>query len=387
MTLRPLPVGPGAAALDVLPALRAALDGGPALVPYAAGSPLPDLPDPLGPLPAGLALVVSTSGSTGSPKRAMLTAGALLASATATHEVLGGPGSWLLSMPAQHIAGLQVLIRSLVADTDPGVMDLADGFTPARFAAAAGQHARTNPGGRRYTALVPTQVARLLDDPAATAALAAYEAVLVGGAGTPAPVRERAERAGVRLVPTYGMSETAGGCVYAGRPLPGASVRVEDGRVLLGGATLASGYLGRPDLTAAAFSQDDSGARWFRTDDAGHLDADGELHVDGRLDDLINTGGYKVSPRVVEEAILSRLTGIREVVVVGAPDPKWGQTVCAAMVTERADLARDTLREALRDVLPAHALPQRTRVVDAIPQRGPGKPDRRAVTAWFTVGQ
>ena len=273
MSLHPVPVGSGLGALELLPALRAALEGGSALVPYAAGSPLPDLPDPVGPLPEHLALVVSTSGSTGTPKRAMLTAGALLASAKATHEVLGGPGSWLLSMPAQHIAGLQVLIRSVVAGARPGVMDLVDGFTPARFVAAAADHAGAAPGSRRYTALVPTQVARLLDDPAATAALAAYDAVLVGGAATPAAVRDRAHRAGIRLVPTYGMSETAGGCVYAGRPLPGSSVRIGDGRVLLGGATLASGYLGRPDLTAAAFTEGEDGARWFRTDDAGHLDA------------------------------------------------------------------------------------------------------------------
>ncbi len=389
MTLLPVPVGPGAAALDLLPALRAALAGGPALVPYAAGAARPELPDPPGTLPDGLALVVSTSGSTGTPKRALLTAGALVASATATHEVLGGPGSWLLSMPAQHIAGLQVLIRSLVAGTDPGVMDLTDGFTPAAFARAADRHATANPGGRRYTALVPVQLTRLLDDDAACEALAAYDAVLVGGAGTPAPVRSRAVEAGIVLVPTYGMSETAGGCVYAGRPLPVSRVRVEGGRVLLGGATLAHGYLARPALGAAAFSRDVDGARWFRTDDAGHLDDDGVLHVDGRLDDLINTGGYKVSPRVVEDAILTHLPGVREAVVVGVPDERWGQAVCAALVVDGPDgagLDRASVRGRLRDVLPAHALPQRTRVVDAVPQRGPGKPDRRAVIDWFTMG-
>ncbi|MEO7070321.1 MAG: o-succinylbenzoate--CoA ligase [Nostocoides sp.] len=389
MTLRQIPVGAGAAALDLLSALRAALAGGPALIPYAAGSPLPGLPDPLGPLPNGLALVVSTSGSTGSPKRAMLTADALTASATATHDVLGGPGSWLLSMPAQHIAGLQVLVRSLLAGTHPAVMDLTEGFTPTAFTAAANEHAAAANGTARYTALVPTQVARLVDDSAAAAALATYDAVLVGGARTPAPVRARAARAGIKLVPTYGMSETAGGCVYAGRPLPGARARIDQGRVLLGGATLATGYLARPDLTDAAFTTDEVGTRWFRTDDVGHLDEDGELHVDGRLDDLVNTGGYKVSPRAVEDAILGRVTGIRDVVVVGAPDPTWGEVVCAALVADdpdRPDLGRDAVRERLRDALPPHALPHRIRVVDTLPQRGPGKPDRRAISNWFTMG-
>lgn len=388
--LHPLPVPAGPAVLDVLPAIRSALAGSAPLVPYAAGSPLPDLPSPAGPLPAGLALVVGTSGSTGTPKRALLTVDALCASATATHEVLGGAGSWLLAMPAHHIAGLQVLVRSVLAGADPAVMDLDRGFTAGAFLDAATRHTQSTTGAaRRYTALVPTQVARLLEDRAATAALAAYDAVLVGGAGTPAPVRARAAAAGVRLVPTYGMSETAGGCVYAGRALPCSRVALEDdeGRVLLGGATLAAGYLGASGAAAAAFVTDDDGRRWFRTDDAGHLGPDGLLRIDGRLDDLVNTGGLKVAPRLVEDALLTCLTGIREAVVVGVADPEWGQVVSAALATDRTDLSLEAVRDALRAHLPDHALPRRLRLVGTIPARGPGKPDRRAVASWFVMGQ
>ncbi len=389
--LHPLPVPAGPDVLELLPLLERALAGRRPIVPYAAATAPPALPEPATPLPDRLAVVVATSGSTGTPKHALLTADAMTASATATHEVLGGPGSWLLAMPAHHVAGLQVLVRSVVAGTTPTVADLAAGFTPALFVEAARRHeASTASGTRRYTALVPTQVARLLDEPAAAAALAAYDGVLVGAAATPPSLAERAASAGVTLVPTYGMSETSGGCVYAGRPLPVSRVRIEDGRVLLGGATLASGYLaGDP---AGAFVEDPAGSeRWFRTDDAGHLDEDGRLHVDGRLDDLVTTGGLKVAPRVVEDALLRHVPGVREAVVVGAPDAEWGQVVSAALVVDTDGATRPPgladVRSALRDALPAYALPRRLIVAADLPTRGPGKPDRSAIATWFTMGQ
>ena len=268
--LQPLPVPPGVGALTLRPALAAALAGdGPALVPYPAGSPAPELPvvDPAG-LPDGLALVVGTSGSTGTPKRALLTAPALRASARATHERLGGPGQWLLAMPAHHVAGLQVLVRSVVAGTEPRAVDTSAGFTVDAFAAATASLDAAVP--RHYTALVPTQLVRLLQDPRGRAALQRYDAVLLGGAAAPSALLATAEAAGVRVLTTYGMSETAGGCVYDGEPLACSRVRIEtDGRILLGGDTLASGYLGRADLTEAVFVHDADGRRWFRTDDEG----------------------------------------------------------------------------------------------------------------------
>ncbi|HYN28274.1 MAG TPA: o-succinylbenzoate--CoA ligase [Dermatophilaceae bacterium] len=398
MGVQPVAVPPGEAALALLPRLAAALAGGAPVLPYAASAPLPPVPphDPAG-LPEDLVLVVGTSGSTGTPKRALLGAGALRASIAATSDRLGGPGQWLLPLPAHHIAGLQVLLRSLVAGTTPVVPDGRATDPAAAFAAAV---ARLDPGARRYTSLVPTQLLRLLDDPRSGEALATLDAVLVGGAALPPALRRRAARVGVRVVATYGMSETAGGCVHDGRPLRGVAVRVEDDRVLLGGRTLAAGYLGRADLTEVAFLVDADALepveRWFVTDDVGHLDPSGRLHVDGRVDDVIVTGGLKVAPRLVEEALTEHVPGVSEAVVVGVPDEQWGQAVAALVVlgptasspaagAGREPTVRD-VRAALRGILPDHALPRLVRTAPGLPLRGPGKPDRRAVGALLAVG-
>jgi O-succinylbenzoic acid--CoA ligase len=386
-SLRPLAIAAGPDAVAALPLLRRALDGDFAVLPYAASSPPPTAPG--GAVPdEGTALVVGTSGSTGTPKLAMLPSTALAASAAATHDRLGGPGAWLLAMPPHHIAGVQVLLRCVAAGTEPGFVDLADGFTADAFTRAAADLQ----GDRRYTALVPTQLVRLLADHGATAALAGFDGVLVGGAASPPALLAQARDAGVRVVTTYGMSETCGGCVYDGVPLDGTTVRADpDGRILLGGPTLATGYLGRPDLTAQTFTTDPEGVRWFRTDDVGHRDDDGRWHVDGRLDDLITTGGLKVAPRLVEEA-LTALPDIAEAVVVGTPDDQWGEVVSAAIVP--APVTREPgegaptvseLREQLRGILPAHALPRRLLVLAALPLRGPGKPDRVAVADRFAA--
>jgi O-succinylbenzoic acid--CoA ligase len=329
-------------------------------------------------LPDGLALAVGTSGSTGRPKRALLPADALTASADATHEVLGGPGTWLLAMPAHHIAGLQVLVRALRAGTDPVALDSSNGFTAAGFVRTAA----TVRGDRRYTALVPTQLGRLLDDPAGRAALATFDGVLVGGSATPASMHQEALAAGVRLRLTYGMSETAGGCVYDGMPLSVTRAHVDNDRhVVLGGATIAHGYLGEPDLSAAAFSTDPDGVRSFRTDDLGHFDENERLVIDGRADDVINTGGLKITPGVVEDAITRHVPGVRDAVVIGMPDHEWGEAVCAAvtLLDPTTHLTAGDLRDELRGILPDPALPQRVITLDAIPQLGPGKPDRAAI--------
>jgi O-succinylbenzoic acid--CoA ligase len=249
-SLRPLAIAAGVGAVAALPELRRALNGEFAVLPYAAGGQPPTVPDAFVPdaaVPEGTALVVGTSGSTGTPKLAMLSASALTASAAGTHERLGGPGSWLLAMPPHHIAGVQVLLRCIASGTEPGFVDLSEGFSAGAFIAAA----TTFHGDRRYTALVPTQLARLLDDERATAALAEFEAVLVGGAASPPALLAGARDAGVSVVTTYGMSETCGGCVYDGIPLSHTEIRLDDdGRIHLAGATLATGYLGRPDLSA-----------------------------------------------------------------------------------------------------------------------------------------
>jgi O-succinylbenzoic acid--CoA ligase len=324
---------------------------------------------------------MGTSGSTGHPKLAMLTGPALWASADATHHRLGGGGQWLLALPAHHIAGIQVLVRSLVAHTTPVCMDTADGFTTAAFVRATAQIAAHS---RAYTALVPTQLVWLLSSAHGRKALTRYAAVLLGGAAAPANLLSQASDLGVRVVTTYGMSETAGGCIYDGRALDVSRVQLEgDGRIRLGGATLARGYLGDPDLTARSFSEGMNGGAWFRTDDVGHFD-EGRLVVDGRIDDLVNTGGLKVVPRLVEEALV-QLDTIAEAVVVGTRDAEWGQVVSAAVVLTRGTTAPtlDEVRDQLRGILPGHALPRRLATLPELPARGPGKPDRAAVRRLF----
>ncbi|MCQ4121913.1 o-succinylbenzoate--CoA ligase [Rhodococcus tibetensis] len=374
-----LPVPPGAAALNVLPQLASILDGAaPAALPVPAFDQretrrLTDALRPGDPIDDGIALVVATSGTTGVPKGAMLTAAALRASGEATHARLGGPGSWLLALPAHHIAGMQVLLRSVLAGTEPVVIDVTEGFDPAALPSAV--EAMTS--RRRYTSLVPTQLVKALDHPGAVAALACLDGVLLGGAATPASVLQRAQDSGITVVRTYGMSETCGGCVYDGVPLDGARVRIErDGRVLLGGPMLASGYRGIPDHLAFA----EPG--WFRTDDAGSL-TDGILSITGRLDEAISTGGLTVVPQVVEAA-LNEHPAVRECAVFGLPDERLGRRVTAAVVAEPGTLPTlDELRQFVERTLDATAAPRELHLVDALPLRGPGKVDHRALESRF----
>jgi O-succinylbenzoic acid--CoA ligase len=321
------------------------------------------------------AISVRTSGSTGVPKRVLLSASALLASAAATHDRLGGSGRWLLALPAQHIAGMQVLVRSLVAGTTPIVMNLTAGFDPAGFAEATAQLT----GRRFYTSLVPTQIVRILDsnDGKALDALRRYDAVLVGGSATSEALLERAAQAGVHLVTTYGMSETAGGCVYDGVPLDGVEIDLDPdtGRIGIGGPTLARGYLGDPGNAAFAESP-----RRFLTSDFGTWDA-GRLRIGGRLDAVIISGGVNIAPAPVEAA-LHRLPGVAEAVVVGLPDREWGQRVAAAIVlspgAEPPTLAQ--ARAVVTEWVAARSAPRQLTVLDHLPLRGPGKPDRTAIT-------
>lgn len=363
--------------LDVLPTLERALTGTAPVRPIA-----PDDASklPAGPLPEDLAVTVATSGSTGTPKLALLTAASLLASATATVQRLGGPGQWLLALPPHHIGGLQVLLRSITAGTTPVVVP-ESGVSPFALveATAAMSHER------RYTSLVPTQLARLVEDPLGLEALRRFDAILVGGAATPPALLDRARSEGARIVTTYGMSETCGGCVYNGKPLEGVAVRTaEDGVLEIGGPVVAAGYLG---LETDDFIAESDGQRWFRTRDLGTVDESGRVRVLGRADDVINSGGLKVSPRIVEEAVLAHIPAVTEAVVVGLPDPEWGQSVSLAVVTSPGgpplgrvpDAQVAEIREMLRPHLPPHALPRRVRVIAEIPDLGPGKRDRVTV--------
>ena len=358
--------------------LAAALDGsGPAIVPLDAGLPparLAELIGALGPgsvedaegvttvrsgpgegVAEGTAVIIGTSGSTGVPKGVELSAAALRHSARASLDRVGArPGErWLCCLPVTHVAGLQVLVRSLTGGTEPVLAERADAETVAA-------------AGCAHVSLVPTQLQRLLLQ--AGAPLAGYSSVLLGGAAAPAGLLTAARDAGVPVVTTYGMTETCGGCVYDGVPLD--SVRAEiraDGRIWIRGPVLFSAYRRGPGAP---------GDGWFRTGDLGRLDEAGRLIVRGRADDVINTGGHKVVPGEVA-AVLQACPGVRDAAVVGQPDPEWGERVVAVVVPadpgDPPDL--ELLRLHVRERLPRYAAPSKVVMVDAVPMLPSGKHD------------
>ncbi|MFD1721226.1 AMP-binding protein [Amnibacterium endophyticum] len=365
MRLLPVPDDPA----RLVPALRAALAGGPAVLPLAdAGA------EPGRAVPDGTAAVIRTSGSSGTPKAVVLSAAALVASARATERALGGPGGWVLALPGHYVAGLQVIVRALLAGGEP--VPVAPGpFTASAFAAAV----EALPPGRAYSALVPTQVHRVVEaaergEPAVLAAVGRLDGVLAGGGRLAPDLADRAAALGLVVRRTYGASETAGGCVYDGVPLPDVRVRVEDGELLLAGPMLADGYLDDPAQTASVFVERDGG-RWYRTGDAGRWDGE-RVAVDGRLDDVVITGGEKVSLGLVEQAVQA-LPGLAHAVVVRAPDAEWGE-VPVVVTTADVDLAR--LRAAVVARLGRAAAPRRVLVLPELPLLPSGKPDRRRLT-------
>ena len=386
--------------------------------------------------PESLALVVGTSGSTGSPKQTALSVRALRASARATERffadcpsadsakpqraVSEAPAQWLLALPAHYVAGAQVLARSVLAGTTPVVAaSITDGvsFTPEVFLNAAERLSCA----RRFVSLVPTQVHKLLEAAEASPALGSeiYDAlgqftgILLGGAPASASLLAAARELGLNVVTTYGSAETAGGCVYSGVALPGVRLRVipEDagladspvvagaeaaGRIWLGGEHLASGYLGDSARTASHFFVDAHGCRWYRTDDYGSLvppapntPEDGgapALSVLGRSDDVIITGGVKVSSHAVA-AVLESHPAVREAAVMGIPDARWGSAVAAAITlrnlpehygADAAETARQ-LQQLCGAQLGAAGVPKVVRIVPDFPAASTGKPDRLAI--------
>jgi len=381
-----VPLGP-AVLRRIFPAVAAALEGGPALLPVPErptavrdamlqtlrpGTPLEDVEgDPV-------ALVVPTSGSSGEPKGVLLGAAALKAAADAAHARLGGPGRWLLALPATHVAGLMILVRSVAAGTQPVAVDLTDGFDPESFAAAS-VHVLGGTASRRYTALVPHQLGMILDAGGATVdALTAYDAVLVGGSAAAPGLLDRAREAGVRVVTTYGMTETCGGCVYDGFPLDGIRLATtDDGRVRVAGPTLARGYRLRPDLTAEAFADG-----WFTTADVGRVHPDGRLEVCGRVDDVAVSGGVNV-PLAAVDAVVGEHPGVAAVVAVALPDDDWGQRVVAVLVPRDPDHppTLESVRAHVTRRAPAAHAPKELVVVDELPLLPGGKLDRRGLAA------
>ena len=388
--------------------------------------------------PESIALVVGTSGSTGAPKQTALSVRALRASARATERffadypsigsakqrraVSEDPAQWLLALPAHYVAGAQVLARSVLAGTTPVVAaSITDGvsFTPEVFLNAAERLSCA----RQFVSLVPTQVHKLLEAAEASPALGSeiYDAlgqftgILLGGAPASASLLTAARELGLNVVTTYGSAETAGGCVYSGTALPGVRLRVvpEDagladspvvagaeaaGRIWLGGEHLASGYLGDSARTASHFFVDAHGCRWYRTDDYGSLTSSAPnapedegapmLNIVGRSDDVIITGGVKVSARAVA-AVLENHPAVREAAVMGIPDARWGSAVAAAITLRGASGVQsapdtsqatcDMLREFCTDKLGAAGAPKFLRIFADFPTASTGKPDLRAI--------
>jgi len=378
----------------LLELLAAALDGsGPAIAPLDAGLPparLAALVEALDPgsvegpdgvttvrsgqergVAEGTAVIAPTSGSTGVPKGVELSAAALLHSARASLARIGArPGErWLCCLPAMYIAGLQVLVRSLVSGTDPVLADRADAQTVAA-------------SGCAHVSLVPTQLQRLLGgrEGDMSTPLAGFRSVLLGGAAAPDGLLDAARAARVPVVTTYGMTETCGGCVYDGIPLDGVRVKTgDDDRIWIAGPVLFSGYrqggsggMGPPGIG----SPPTAGDGWLQTGDLGRMDSAGRLVVRGRADDVINTGGYLVVPGEVA-AVLQTCPGVRDVAVLGLPDPEWGARVVA--VVAPADPADppplELLRLHVRERLPRYAAPSKVVMVDAVPMLPSGKHD------------
>ena len=352
-------------------ALAAALEGGPALGFGMLGDAPTEVPD-------GTAVVIATSGSSGIPKRVVLSGEALRAGAEATAARIGS-GRWLLALPTGYVAGLQVVVRSLLAGTEPAVLDgrfSAESFARATLALLGGREPL-------FTSLVPAQLSTLLDAadvaPVRTALLA-YRAILVGGQALPEPVRERAVELGVRLVRTYGSTETSGGCVYDGVPLDSVSVRAVDGELRIAGPVLADGYLGDDALTSRVFTRDEHGIRWYRTGDLGLVD-DGVVRVRGRADNVIVSGGINVSLDRVESR---RVPGLDAAVVVPIEDERWGEA--SVVVAARGEALRRSeseqlahARDAVSEEIGAHARPSRLVLVDELATLPSGKPDREAI--------
>ncbi|MGK2936243.1 MAG: AMP-binding protein [Solirubrobacteraceae bacterium] len=363
---RPLVVVDSSDVVAVTEGLRSALAGdGPAILPH------PGVPEAVpGVVPRRVAAVVETSGSTGRPKRVALSADALLSNAVAVDLQLGGPGQWLLALPTHYVAGLTVLVRSIVSGTAPAVMT-AGPFTPERFAEAAAS--LSSP--RRFTSLVPTQLARLIAEDSILELLRRFDRFVIGGQSMSTTLVAQALELGLNVTASYGSSETCGGCVWDGVPIGDTEVRIAGGRVQLSGSALAEGYLDDPGRTALAFRVE-GGKRWFRTDDTGEI-VDGVLRLNGRVDDVIVSGGLKVSLAKVELAVRA-LPGLGDAVVVAAPHPEWGDTP-VDVATNAPPL--EQLRAAIVATLGPAAAPSRVLLVDAIPLLASGKPDRLAIAA------
>lgn len=350
------------------------------------------LPETTRPLEAACA-VVFTSGTSGTPKGALLTFGALIASAVASTERLGIQTNdrWLCVLPLYHVGGLSMIVRAVLDGT---TLDLLTRFDVATLNQYLHEHPIT------LLSLVPTMLYRLLEAQQPDQRPHSLRLVLVGGAALNADLLDQAFAAGFPVATTYGMSETASQVATAlpdlaqrkvgtvGQPLKGVSVRVVDadgrtvaprqeGEILVRGATLMQGYLNVTTATVQAVRDG-----WLHTGDIGFLDEDGDLFVLQRRTDLIISGGENVYPSQIE-SVLCGHPAVRDALVVGLADAEWGQIV-AALVTLKQSASEQEIISFCRERLARYKLPRRLLIVDELPQTASGKPQRNRAIEMLT---
>ncbi len=349
-------------------------------------------------LPEQVSFILSTSGSTKPGGRLVgISLAALRASHQATAQRLGGTGIWVSALPRDHIAGFQVIARAYAGGTEPVTIDMTSGFRPSYLREAL---LNISPASTPvYLSLVPTQLRRVLADPKTLAALRLCSAILVGGARISPSLLAAGREQGLNLVTTYGMTETCGGCVYDGAPLPGVKVTVDAGRICLSTPTLMSGYL---EAESDPEIREISGTTWLATNDTGKIisanEDEGEaagliidstsparLEVLGRLDDTIISGGENISLHLVTQA--AEQAGFSGIEFCALEDEEWGQLLCAvfsaATLPAPCDLAElgQELRAALRKQLPSSHLPRAVALMPHFPLLPSGKLDRRTLQA------
>ena len=315
-----------------------------------------------------VAFIVETSGSTGTPKRVELSVAAALASAHASAKRLGGSGQWLLALPINYIAGLNVLIRSAVAETQPVMMNTSVTFTAEAFV----RHTTMLRDEKKFTALVPTQLSRLAiaaeHDENVSNALRAYDNILVGGQATSPQLLESLRELGANVIETYGSAETFGGVVYDGQPLPGVTVSINsDSRIEISSPTLANEFAAIGRLVMS---------------DLGEI-VDGKLRVLGRADRVLISGAIKVSLDRVE-AVARDVGGVVEVAATAIEDSEWGQRV--AIVYVGSPEVADEIAQRLADDLGPAAKPLRIMRADRVPKLTSGKHDLQAIKQLFEKG-
>ncbi len=293
------------------------------------------------------AVVVGTSGSSGASKEVALTATALISSARASHKFIGAkPGqTWSLLLPLTHIAALNVIVRSIELGTLP--IDLRN---------YEGEYPKVD-----YTSIVPTQLFRALNgDVRLLNHLKSAKTVLVGGAALSQSLRNQAELAGIKVITTYGMTETCGGCVYDGEVLDGVEVEIRNGKINIRGPILASSI----SLNAG----------WYETSDLGEI-VDEKLLVLGRADDVIISGGENLSLHAVEESLSKAFPDIQSA-AFAIEDPQWGHSLQIAIVGEVSD---ELISNHLEKQLGAFAKPKGIHHLASLPLLGIGKVDRKAL--------